>query len=151
MKNSYRESWDIRFCSFGPNWDQTAEISLLGQGIRRSLALAKYLLILSPTIRKNLPFVDTPTKCLSPSTKYQFPCFNPVKTSFLAFYPLSLLLYHFYFNFIYSFYTHFMLILISINVQCLQNVVFSFEKGSNSQDQSSSDSQQPNKGSFSCR
>ena len=36
-----------------------------------------------------------------------------------------------------------MLILISINVQCLQNVVFSFEKGSNSQDHSSSDSQNP--------
>ena len=36
-----------------------------------------------------------------------------------------------------------MLILISINVQCLQNVVFSFEKGSNSQDSSSSDSYNP--------
>ena len=38
-----------------------------------------------------------------------------------------------------------MLILISINVQCLQNVAFSFEKGSDSQDHSASDSQQPNK------
>ena len=36
-----------------------------------------------------------------------------------------------------------MLILISINVQCLQNVVFSFEKGSNSQDHSLSDSHNP--------
>ena len=36
-----------------------------------------------------------------------------------------------------------MLILISVNVQCLQNVVFSFQKGSNSQDHSSSDSHNP--------
>ena len=41
-----------------------------------------------------------------------------------------------------------MLILISINVQCLQNVVFSFEKGSNSQDHSLSDSQNPIKNFF---
>ena len=38
-----------------------------------------------------------------------------------------------------------MLILISISVQCLQNVVFSFEKGSNNQDNSSSDSHNPRK------
>ena len=36
-----------------------------------------------------------------------------------------------------------MLILILINVQCLANVVFSFEKGSNSQKQSSSDFHNP--------
>ena len=36
-----------------------------------------------------------------------------------------------------------MLILILINVQCLENVVFSFEKGSNSQKHSSSDSHNP--------
>ena len=99
-KSPYRESWDTRFCKFGPNWDQIAEFSLLEQRIKRSPALAKYFFILSPTTRKNPPFVDSPTKCLSPSTKYQFPCFNPVKTSFLAFELLSLLLYHFYFNFI---------------------------------------------------
>ena len=99
----------------------------MGQGLRRSLALAKYLFILSRTTRKNFPFVDSFTKYLSPSTKYQFPYFNPIKTSFLAFQPLSLLLNHSYFNFIF-FVTQVMLTLISINVQCLQNVVFSFEK-----------------------
>ena len=36
-----------------------------------------------------------------------------------------------------------MLILISINVPCLQNVAFSFENGSNSQNHSSSDSHHP--------
>ena len=41
-----------------------------------------------------------------------------------------------------------MLILISINVQCWQNIVFSFEKGSNSQDHSLSDSQNPIKNFF---
>ena len=104
LKNPYRESWDIRFCNFGQNWDQIAEFSLLEQGIRRSTALAKYLLILSLTTRKNPPFVDYPTKSFPPSTKYQFPCFNPVKT-FFAFQPLSLLLDHFYFNFIHFFHS----------------------------------------------
>ena len=40
-------------------------------------------------------------------------------------------------------YTNVMLILISINDEYLQNVVFSSEKGSNSQDYSSSDSHNP--------
>ena len=31
----------IRFCNFGPDWEQIARFSLLGQGIRRSPALAK--------------------------------------------------------------------------------------------------------------
>ena len=80
------QNHDIRFCNFTANWDQIAEFSLLEQGIRMSPALVKYLLILSPTTRKNPSFVYCPTKCLPPSTKYQFPCFNPVKTlfSFLA-------------------------------------------------------------------
>ena len=40
-------------------------------------------------------------------------------------------------------YTQVMLILILIDVQYLQNIVFSFEKGSNSQNYSSSGSHQP--------
>ena len=75
----------MRFCNFGPDWDQIAEVSLLGKRIRRNPALAKYLLMLPPTTRKDPPFVDCPTKYVSPSFKYQFVCFNPVKTSFLAF------------------------------------------------------------------
>ena len=43
----------------------------------------------------------------------------------------------------YSLYTQVMLILILINVQYLQNVVFSFEKGSSGQNHSLSDSHQP--------
>ena len=95
LKNPYRESSDLRFCNFGPNWDQIARFSVLGHGIRRSPALAKNLLILSPTTRKpplpsspplsSFAFVDSPTKFFSPSTKYQFPCFNPGKTLFLVF------------------------------------------------------------------
>ena len=50
-KNPYRESWDTRFCDFGPNWDQIPEFSLLEQGIRTSPALAKYFLILNLTTR----------------------------------------------------------------------------------------------------
>ena len=56
-KNLYRESWDIRFCNFGANWDQIAKFSLLVQSIKRSPAPTKYLLILSPTTRRNLPFL----------------------------------------------------------------------------------------------
>ena len=85
LKNPYREPRDIRSCNFGPNWDQIARFSLMGQGLRRSLALVKCLFILSRTTRKNPPFVDSFTKYLYPSTKYQFPCFNPIKTSFLDF------------------------------------------------------------------
>ena len=44
---------------------------------------------------------------------------------------------------LYSLYTIAVLVLILINVQCLQNVVFSFEKGSNSQNHSLSVSQKP--------
>ena len=54
--------------------------TLLGQGIRRSPPMAKNL----PPTRKIYP-LDSPTKFLSPSTKYQLPRFNPPKTSFLAF------------------------------------------------------------------
>ena len=54
-KKPYRESWDIRICDFGPNWDQILGFSLLVQEIRRSLALSKNLLILSPTTQNSLP------------------------------------------------------------------------------------------------
>ena len=70
LKYPYRESWDIRFSNSGQSWNQITEFSLLGQGIRRSTGLAKHLLILSPTTRKNPPFIYSPFKCLSPSTKY---------------------------------------------------------------------------------
>ena len=46
----------IRFSSFGPNWDNIGGFSLMGQvKIGKSPALAKNLLILFPTTKKNLP------------------------------------------------------------------------------------------------
>ena len=54
----------------------------------------------------------------------------------------SLLLYHFILT-SYSLFTQVVTILILIDVQYLQNVVFSFEKGSKGQSHSSSDSQHP--------
>ena len=121
---------------------KNCRVFLLGQGIRWSPALAKNLLTFSLTTRKNSPLCRLPTNFYPPSTIYQFPWCNPVKTLFLAFTccyccPTILILT------LYSLYIPVMLILISINVQCLQNVLFSFEKGSNSQDHSSSDSHNP--------
>ena len=113
----------------------------MGQRIRRSPALAKNLLIFPPNTRKNLPLSRLPNKCLFSSTKYQLPCFNPIKTSFLRSQQLPLLLLHFILT-LYSLYSQVMLILILINVPCLENVV-NFGKGSNSQNHSPSDSHNP--------
>ena len=63
--------------------------------------------------------------------------FHVITQKKLPFYLQSLLLYHFLTS--YSLYKQVMLILILINVQYLQNVVFSFEKGLNGQNHSSSD------------
>ena len=51
----YRESSEIKFCKFDPNWDQIGGFSLLGQGIKRCPALIKNLLVLYPTTKKNPP------------------------------------------------------------------------------------------------
>ena len=67
-----------------------------------------------------------------PPTKKQFSYYNPIKLQ-------SLLLYHFYLHLM----LFVMLILILINVQYLQNVVFSFKKGPNDQNHSSSGSHHP--------
>ena len=80
---------------------QIAGFSLMGQQILGNLPLAGNLFIPSSTTRKNPPSVGSPTKFLSSfPAKYQFPCSNSVKTSFLAFWLLPLLFYHFYFTFI---------------------------------------------------
>ena len=63
--------------------------------------------------------------------------FHVITQKQLQFYLQSLLLYHFLTS--YSLYKQIMLILILINVQYLQNVFFSFEKGLNGQNHSSSD------------
>ena len=60
LKNPYRESGYVKFCSFGLNWDQIAGFSLLGQRIRRSPALTENLLILYPNTRKNRPLSRLP-------------------------------------------------------------------------------------------
>ena len=88
--------------------------------------------VLPPT--KNLLIHPLPTKFLFPPTKSQF---NPIKkTPFLAVViaPVP------FFEISYSFETKIMLILILIDVQYLQNAVFSFEKFSISQNRSSSGS-----------
>ena len=59
----------LRFSNFGPNWDNIGGFSLMGQGIGKSPAPAKNLLILFPPPRKIPQLVDSPTKSLSPSTK----------------------------------------------------------------------------------
>ena len=45
----------IRFFNFGPNWNNIGGFSPMGQGIGKSPALAKNLLILFPTTKKNPP------------------------------------------------------------------------------------------------
>ena len=45
----------ISFSNFGQNWDNTGGFSLMEQGIGKSPALVKNLLILFPTAKKNLP------------------------------------------------------------------------------------------------
>ena len=92
----------------------------------RGPAQAKNLLILSPNTRK------------FSSTKYQLPFFNQIKTSFLGFQVLPLLLLHVMLT-LYSLYSQVMLILILIKVPYLENV-FNFERGSNSQNDSLSKS-----------
>ena len=59
----------IRFSNFGSNCEITGGFSLMGQGIGKSPALAKNLLIHSLPPRKIPQLVDSPTKFLSPSTK----------------------------------------------------------------------------------
>ena len=80
MESSY-----VRFCNFGPDWDQIAGFSLLRQGIGKSSALAKNFLPLSHYQEKLPLLVGSPYKCLSPSTKYQFPCFKPINFIFSIF------------------------------------------------------------------
>ena len=45
----------IRFSNFGPNWDNIGGFSLMGQGIGKSPAIPKNLLILFSITKKNLP------------------------------------------------------------------------------------------------
>ena len=78
------------------------------------------------------------TKFLLPPIKWQFSCYNPVKSSFsavaIALVPFSVSC---------SLYTKVRTILILINVWYLQNVNFSLEKSSNGQNHSSSGSHHP--------
>ena len=59
----------IRFSNFGSNCEITGGFSLMGQGIGKSPALAKNLLIYSLPPRKISQLIDSTTKFLSPSTK----------------------------------------------------------------------------------
>ena len=128
----------IKICKIQQFW-----FSLLGLRINRSPALVKNLLILCPNTRKISLLADSPSKCLFSSSKYQLPCFNPMKTSLLGFWLLPLLLLHFILT-LYFLYSQVMLFLILIIVPCLENVV-NFEKGSDSQNHSLSDSHNPRK------
>ena len=78
----------IRFSHFGPNWDNIGGFFLMTQGIGRSPALAKTLLILFPTPKKNPPISRLSHQIFIPIyqiTKYQIPCFNQIKTPFSSF------------------------------------------------------------------
>ena len=77
----------IRFSNFGPNSDNIGGFSLMGQGIGRSPAPAKNVLILFPTTKKNPPISRLSQQIFIPLhqiTKYQIPCFNQIKTAFLS-------------------------------------------------------------------
>ena len=71
-----RDSSDLRLCNFGPNCDQIAGFSSLGQGINKEefSASQKNLLILILT-NKNTP----------PPTKYQFTNFHANKNFIFTF------------------------------------------------------------------
>ena len=59
----------------------------MGQGIGRSPAPAKNVLILFPTTKKNPPISRLSHQIFIPLhqiTKYQIPCFNQIKTAFLS-------------------------------------------------------------------
>ena len=75
----------------------------------------KFAHSLFPILGKISLLVDSPSKGLFSSTKYQLSCFNPIKTSFLGFYLLPLLLLHFILT-LYSLYSQVMLT--SKNVPC---------------------------------
>ena len=91
----------------------------------------------SPPFNKKCARSTLPTKFLFPPTKSQFKLIKKIKT-FLA---VVIVPVPFLFVLIsYSFKTQIMLILILIDVQYSQNAVFSFEKFSNRQNHSSSDS-----------
>ena len=91
------------------------------------------------------PNIYSPYQRLNSPIKSQFSCYNPIKASFLA---VAIAPVPFLFNFIVFAHTQITQILILINVQYLQNVVFSFEKGSTSQTHSFSDSYHPIKKIF---
>ena len=118
-------------CRVFPTGAESKEESNTGQKFAHSLPIPGKISLL----------VESPNKCLFSSTKYQRQCFNLIKTSFLGFYLLPLLLLHFILT-LYCLYSQVMLILTLINVRCLENVV-NFEKGSNSQNYPSSDSHNP--------
>ena len=133
FSGGWGDNRDVRFCNLGPNWDQNARFSLLSKRYRKICSFSL------PPHGKIPSFVESPTKFLSPSTKYQIPCFYLFSCSHCCYniFLFSILtLYS-------SLYTQAMLILILINVHWLQKVVSSFEKGSNSQNHSSSDSHNP--------
>ena len=105
-------------CRVFPTGAENKEESSAGQKFAHSLSQYQ---------EKSPSWQKSPSKCLFSSTKYQIPCFNPIKISFLGFWLLPLLLLYFILT-LYVLYSQVMLILILIIVPCLENVV-NFEKG----------------------
>ena len=103
-----------------------------GDGRSPSLTGQKFV-NLSPT-RKGPPVDSTPSFYYPPPKVHSL-----TKLQLLHYNPLCTIMYHFYFTFT-SLHTQVMLIMILINVQYLENVVFNFEKGSSGQNHSLSDS-----------
>ena len=92
----------------------------------------------APHQPKICSFPPSPASLYSLPTKSQFNPINKIKTSFLAVVIAAVAT--IFVLILYSLETEIMLILILIHVQYSQNAVFSFEKFSNRQNHSSSDS-----------
>ena len=148
-KFKLKKFWQrIRICKVLQCWSKFGPkcrvFSTGAENKEESSSSQKFAHSLFPILGKISLLVDSPNKGLFSSTKYQLSCFNPIKTSFLGFYLLPLLLLHFILT-LYSLYSQVMLT--SKNVPCLKNVV-NFGKVSNRQNHSSSDSHNPIKISF---
>ena len=118
--------------------DYLSSFAVVLRGIPGFSLLGEKNSLIPPPVRTKFLSLPTKTQSSSPSsTKWDSSSYNPTKTSFLAavIAPVPFLFFD----------VQVMLILILIDVQYSQNTVFSFGKGSNSQNHSSSGSHHPGK------
>ena len=118
--------------------DYLSSFAVVLRGIPGFSLLGEKNSLIPPPVPTKFLSLPTKTQSSSPSsTKWDSSSYNPMKTSFLAvvIVPVPFLFFD----------VQVMLILILIDVQYSQNTVFSFGKGSNSQNHSSSGSRHPGK------